>query len=66
MISRAGLKPARFFLHCPAGTTINLVPVVYTPYLFAGYSGLGAEVWYVGDLHGIITIPAIFKPVRPH
>jgi hypothetical protein len=30
-------------------------------YLFASYSGLGAEVWYIGDLHGVITIPAIFN-----
>jgi VPDSG-CTERM motif len=43
------------------GTTINLgAGGVYT-YLFASYSGLGAEVWYVGDLHGVITIPAIFN-----
>jgi hypothetical protein len=43
------------------GTTINLgAGCVYT-YLFASYAGLGAEVWYVGDLHGIITIPGIFN-----
>jgi hypothetical protein len=43
------------------GTTINLgAGGIYT-YLFASYSGLGAEVWYVGDLHGIITIPKIFN-----
>jgi hypothetical protein len=43
------------------GTTINLgAGGVYT-YLFASYSGLGAEVWYVGDLHGVITIPGIFN-----
>lgn len=43
------------------GTTINLgAGGVYT-YLFANYNGLGAEVWYVGDLHGVITIPAIFN-----
>lgn len=41
------------------GTTINLgAGGVYT-YLFASYNGLGAEVWYVGDLHGVITIPGI-------
>jgi VPDSG-CTERM motif len=43
------------------GRTINLgAGGVYT-YLFASYSLLGAEVWYVGDLNGIITIPSIFK-----
>jgi hypothetical protein len=41
------------------GTTINLgVGGVYS-YLFASYKGSGAEVWYVGNLTGIITIPAI-------
>jgi hypothetical protein len=40
-------------------TTINLGTGLYT-YLFAKYDGpnYGAEVWYVGDLSGIITIPA--------
>lgn len=39
------------------GTTINLgAGGVYT-YLFAKYDVLGSEVWYVGDLSGIITIP---------
>jgi hypothetical protein len=43
------------------GTTISLgAGGVYT-YLFASYCPLGAEVWYVGDLHGIITIPSIWK-----
>jgi hypothetical protein len=43
------------------GTTINLgAGGVYT-YRFANSNGLGAEVWYVGDLHGVITIPAIFN-----
>ena len=41
------------------GTTINLgAGGVYT-YLFANYSGLGSEVWYVGNLSGIITLPAV-------
>jgi VPDSG-CTERM motif len=42
------------------GTTINLGPTagVYQ-YLFANYNILGgSEVWYVGNLSGIITIPA--------
>ena len=41
------------------GTTINLgTGGIYT-YLFANYTGFGAEVWYVGNLSGIITIPSI-------
>jgi VPDSG-CTERM motif len=41
------------------GTTINLGSGLYS-YLFAKYDGknAGSEVWYVGDLSGIITIPA--------
>jgi VPDSG-CTERM exosortase interaction domain len=40
-------------------TTINLGSGLYT-YLFAKYDGpnYGSEVWYVGNLSGIITIPA--------
>jgi VPDSG-CTERM motif len=41
------------------GTTINLgAGGVYT-YLFAQYNGYGSEVWYIGDLSGIITIPSL-------
>jgi hypothetical protein len=44
------------------GTTVNLGPTagVYD-YLFAHYGGPGggfAEVWYVGNLNGNISIPA--------
>jgi hypothetical protein len=41
------------------GTSINLGSGLYT-YLFAKYDGpnYGSEVWYVGNLSGIITIPA--------
>ena len=40
------------------GTTINLgVGGVYT-YLFANYSLSGAHIWYIGNLTGLITIPA--------
>ena len=42
------------------GTSVNLgVAGTYT-YRFAKYDGpnYGSEVWYVGDLSGIITIPA--------
>ncbi|HEY3600823.1 MAG TPA: VPDSG-CTERM sorting domain-containing protein [Chthoniobacterales bacterium] len=40
-------------------TTIDLGTVGYD-YLFAKYDGpnFGSEVWYVGDLSGVITIPA--------
>jgi hypothetical protein len=40
-------------------TTIDLGTGLYS-YLFAKYDGpnFGAEVWYVGNLSGIITIPA--------
>jgi hypothetical protein len=40
-------------------TTINLGSGLYS-YLFAKYDGpnAGSEVWYVGNLSGIITIPA--------
>jgi hypothetical protein len=43
------------------GTTIDLGPAGVFDYLFAHYGGPGggtAEVWFVGDLSGIITIPA--------
>jgi hypothetical protein len=40
-------------------TSINLGTGLYT-YLFAKYDGpnYGSEVWYVGNLSGVITIPA--------
>jgi hypothetical protein len=42
------------------GTSINLGAGGTYTYLFAKYDGpnYGSEVWYVGDLSGIITIPA--------
>jgi hypothetical protein len=42
------------------GTSINLGAGGTYSYLFAKYDGpnYGSEVWYVGDLSGIITIPA--------
>lgn len=41
-------------------TSINLGAAGTYVYLFAKYDGpnYGSEVWYVGDLSGIITIPA--------
>ena len=41
------------------GTTINLKTGGLYTYLLASYAGFGSEVWYVGDLHGIITIPGL-------
>jgi len=56
-----GSLPAAVSALNGTGTTINLgAGGVYT-YLFASYTGLGAEIWYVGDLHGVITIPGIFN-----
>ena len=51
-----------------AGRVSGIIPIInlgagglYT-YLFAQYIGTNSrsEVWYVGDLHGIITIPALY------
>jgi hypothetical protein len=39
------------------GRTLNLRSAGLYTYLFATYDGYGSEVWYVGNLSGIITIP---------
>jgi hypothetical protein len=39
------------------GRTINLGTGGLYAYLFATYKGYGSEVWYVGNLSGIVTIP---------
>jgi hypothetical protein len=39
------------------GRTINLRTSGLYTYLFATYDGYGSEVWFVGNLSGIITIP---------
>jgi hypothetical protein len=39
------------------GRTLNLRTAGLYTYLFATYDGYGSEVWYVGNLSGIITIP---------
>ena len=51
--------PTAVFARTGHGTTIDLGTGLYS-YLFAKYDGpnFGAEVWYVGNLSGIITIPA--------
>ena len=43
------------------GTSIDLGNGSLYSYLFAKYDGhnAGSEVWYVGGLSGIITIPAV-------
>jgi VPDSG-CTERM motif len=51
--------PTAVFALNGTSTTIDLGTGLYT-YLFAKYDGpnAGAEVWYVGNLSGIITIPS--------
>ncbi|PYK15524.1 MAG: hypothetical protein DME55_13610 [Verrucomicrobia bacterium] len=39
------------------GRTINLRTGGLYTYLFATYDAYGSEVWYIGNLSGIITIP---------
>ena len=55
-----GPLPTAVFALNGTGTTINLGAGGLYTYLFAKYDGpnYGSEVWYVGDLSGIITIPA--------
>lgn len=43
--------------HNGGGRAINLRTGGLYTYLFATYDGYGSEVWYVGNLRGIITIP---------
>lgn len=54
-----GTLPDAVFALNGTSTAINLGLVDYL-YLFAKYDGpnWGSEVWYVGDLDGIISIPA--------
>jgi VPDSG-CTERM motif len=54
-----GPLPTAVFAKNGTGTTIDLGTGLYS-YLYAKYDGpnFGAEVWYVGNLSGIITIPA--------
>jgi hypothetical protein len=41
------------------GRTVDLRTAGLYTYLFATYDGYGSEVWYVGNLRGIITIPIL-------
>ena len=54
-----GPLPTAVFAQNGSTTTIDLGVGLYS-YLYAKYDGpnFGAEVWYVGNLSGIITIPA--------
>jgi len=54
-----GSLPTAVFALNGSTTTIDLGTGLYS-YLYAKYDGpnFGAEVWYVGNLSGIITIPA--------
>ena len=54
-----GPLPTAVFALNGSTTTIDLGTGLYS-YLYAKYDGpnFGAEVWYVGNLSGIITIPA--------
>jgi hypothetical protein len=54
-----GALPAAVFDQNGTSTSINLSTSGFT-YLFAKYDGpnYGSEVWYVGNLTGMITIPA--------
>jgi hypothetical protein len=56
----AGVYPTAVFGVNGSGTSINLGALGTYTYLFAKYDGPngGAEVWYVGNLSGTITIPA--------
>jgi VPDSG-CTERM motif len=51
--------PDAVFAKNGTSTSIDLGAGLYS-YLFAKYDGpnAGSEVWYVGDLSGVITIPA--------
>jgi VPDSG-CTERM motif len=55
-----GSLPTAVFALNGTGTSVNLGSGGTYSYLFAKYDGpnYGSEVWYVGDLSGVITIPA--------
>jgi len=49
--------PAASWASNGTGRTIILGAGGLYTYLFATYKGYGSEVWYVGNLRGIVTIP---------
>jgi hypothetical protein len=56
--------PDAVFDHNGTGTSIDLGDGTLYSYLFAKYDGpnAGSEVWYVGGLSGIVTIPGFGLP----
>ena len=63
-----GNYPMAVFDHNGTGTSIDLGNGTLYSYLFAKYDGpnAGSEVWYVGGMSGIITIPALGIPGYGH
>jgi VPDSG-CTERM motif len=53
--------PTAVFSHNGTGTSVDLGNGTLYSYLFAKYDGPngGSEVWYVGGISGVITIPAV-------
>ena len=49
--------PTAAWAHNGGGRTINLRAGGLYTYLLASYKGYGSEVWYIGNLRGIVTIP---------
>ena len=49
--------PAAVQAHNGGGRTLDLRTAGLYTYLFATYSGSGTEIWYIGNLSGMITIP---------
>jgi hypothetical protein len=49
--------PAAGAAHDGRRRVVNLGGGGLYTYLFATYRGYGTEVWYVGNLHGIVSIP---------
>jgi hypothetical protein len=49
--------PAASWARDGGGRAVNLGTGGLYTYLFATYSGYGTEVWYIGDLRGIVAIP---------
>ena len=43
--------------HIGGGRTLYLHTAGLYTYLFATYKGYGTEIWYIGSLSGIVTIP---------
>ena len=49
--------PAAARAHNGGGRTLDLRTAGLYTYLFATYRGYGTEIWYIGNLSGIVTIP---------